>query len=65
MLKKIKETAKAFYLNPKVLGTHSWRIGGATTMGPIRWTSTAMPMHYSKSSRNEFNSARKVLPMQG
>ena len=26
-----------------------------------RWKSTAMPMHYSKSSRNEFNSACKVL----
>ena len=32
MLKKIKEIEIAFHLNPKVFGTHLWRIGGATTM---------------------------------
>ena len=70
--KKIKETAVAFHLSPKIFGTHSWRIAGATTLEaaqvPIeniqlqgRWKSTSMPMHYAKSSRNEFNLARKVL----
>jgi hypothetical protein len=62
-MQKIKETAVAFFLDPAIFGTHSWRIAGATTMeaaqAPMsaiqrqgRWKSLHMPMHYSKSSRN-------------
>jgi hypothetical protein len=70
--KKIKETALAFHLNPKIFGTHSWRIGGATTLDAAkvpmeniqlqgRWKSSNMPMHYSKANRSEFNNARGAL----
>jgi hypothetical protein len=70
--KFIKATAVAFHLNPKIFGTHSWRIGGATTLDAAkvpmesiqlqgRWKSTSMPMHYSKGNRNEFNRARQAL----
>jgi hypothetical protein len=69
---KIKETALAFDLEPAEFGTHSWRIAGATTMEAAkasmsdiqrqgRWKSMSMPMHYSKSSRNEFNHALRLL----
>jgi hypothetical protein len=69
---KIKQTALAFHLDPSIFGTHSWRIAGATTMEAAkmsmtvirrqgRWKSEVMPMHYSKSSRNEFNLARATL----
>jgi hypothetical protein len=72
VVKQIKATALAFHLNPKIFGTHSWRIGGATTLDAAkvpmesiqlqgRWKSTSMPMHYSKGNRNEFNNARQVL----
>jgi hypothetical protein len=55
-----------------MFGTHSWRIGGATTLDAAhvpmeniqlqgRWKSVNMPMHYSKANRNEFNNARSVL----
>jgi hypothetical protein len=70
--KKIRDTALAFHLNPKIFGTHSWRIGGATTLDAAkvpmesiqlqgRWKSVNMPMHYSKANRSEFNNARTVL----
>ena len=70
--KAIKDTAVVFGLNPKLFGTHSWRIAGATTLNAAqismeniqlqgRWKSMSMPMHYSKSSRESFNLARSTL----
>jgi hypothetical protein len=70
--KAIKDTAIVFGLNPKLFGTHSWRIAGATTLHAAqvsmeniqlqgRWKSVNMPMHYSKSNRESFNLARSTL----
>jgi hypothetical protein len=72
VMQKMRSTAIAFHLDPSIFGTHSWRIAGATTMDAAsasmtaiqrqgRWKSTDMPMHYSKSSRNEFGQALGML----
>ena len=72
MRNMIRATAQRFLFNPNLFGTHSTRIGGATTLraggAPDsllqtigRWHSAATPVYYSRNGRSVFSRLQEAM----
>jgi hypothetical protein len=72
VMKLISSTACKFGFNPKLFGTHSFRISGATTLaaGQVAattiqklggWRSMTTQMEYSQASSGAFSAAHQIL----